>query len=155
MSTKALPLDLRQQYQWALEIEGVDSAYMTECDSPNVEAEVVEFDGAGTIHSIKHAGRGKVSPIVVKKGLWLGGPDRVLYDWFMQAVDLTTGRSRPPSVYKRDITLLHLDGDGATIEKWTLKGAWVSKIEMDKLSGKSSEFLFESATIQYDFVDRE
>jgi phage tail-like protein len=155
MSVRATPVDLRQKYQWALEIAGFDSAYFTECDSPSSEIEVVMFAGAGTVHDIQNPGRRKFTAIVAKKGMYLGGPDTAAFDWFTQAADTDTGQSLPPSQLKRDVDLHHLDGDGNVIETWTLKGAWISKLEYEKLEGKSSDFLFEMLTITYDRYERQ
>jgi phage tail-like protein len=154
MSVRATQVDLRQKYQWALEIGGFDSALFTECDSPSSEIEVVSFSGAGTLHDIQQPGRRKFTAIVAKKGMLLGEPDTTAHDWFAQGADTNTGLSLPPSQLKRDVELMHLNGDGNVIETWTLKGAWVSKLEYEKLEGKSSDFLFESLTITYDRYER-
>jgi phage tail-like protein len=154
MAVRATTVDLRQKYQWALEIAGFDSAYFTECDSPSSEIEVIGFAGAGTLHDIQQPGRRKFSPIVFKKGMWIIGPDLAAYDWFTQAANTDTGVSTPSTQLKRDVDLLHLDGAGSVIETWTLKGAWISKLEYEKLEGKSSDFLFESGTITYDRYER-
>jgi phage tail-like protein len=154
MSVRATPVDLRQKHEWSLEIAGFDKAYFTECDSPNSEIEVVSFPGAGTLHDIQQPGRRKFSPITFKKGMWLGGPDLAAHIWFTQAANTDTGASLPPSLLKRDVDLNHLDGAGNILETWTLKGAWISKLEYEKLEGKSSDFLFESGTITYDRYER-
>jgi phage tail-like protein len=106
------------------------------------------------LHDVQQPGRRKFTAIVAKKGMYLAGADTAAYDWFTQAADTDTGLSLPPSQLKRDVDLMHLDGDGNVIETWTLKGAWVSKLEYEKLEGKSSDFLFESLTITYDRYER-
>src|SRR5215471_695304 len=93
MSVRATPVDLRQKYQWALEIGGFDAALFTECDSPSSEIEVVGFSGGGTLHDVQYPGRRKFSAVVAKKGMYLSGPDTAAYDWFTQAADTDTGQS--------------------------------------------------------------
>lgn len=153
MGIPAQELDLRQVYNWALRIEGIDSAYMTECDNPTFEYESVAFSQAGVGYDINNPGKLKFTPVVFKKGLWLGGADRGAYDWFIQALDPSTGQSLPPSQLKKQCELAHLDGNGDDIEVFTFKGAWISKLEMSKLEGKS-DYLFESCTLTYDFCTR-
>lgn len=158
MGIQAQEVDLRQVYNWALRLEGanglIDTAYMSECDNPAFEIESVAFSQAGAIHDINNPGRIKFTPIVFKKGMWLGGADRNLYDWFISGANPATGTTRAPSLLKKEAQLAHLDGDGNDIEVFVLKGAWTSKLEMSKLEGKS-DYLFEMGTLTYDWASRQ
>ena len=158
MSLIAQNVDARKKYMWALEITtpfGPENiAKIVECDPPDSEVEPAEYNSAGTLHSIKQPGRRKFKPINFKKLMVSTGSDRLIYVWFEAAANTTTGRGLRPSLLKRDVDLLHLSEEGAVIERWTLKGAWISAISHDRHEGGSSDFLYEMGTITYDRFER-
>lgn len=56
----------------------------------------------------------------------------------------------PPSEYKNQIILELTDGQGNTVEKWTLFGAWAEKVEFGALDYKNNEILRVKVTVRYD-----
>jgi hypothetical protein len=145
---QAVELDLRQVWQYAVDIEGIESMYIQECDSPGMEIDVIQTQQPGVQHDIPHAARIKFTPLTFKKGMWLGGPDRGAYNWFISGANPQTGTRLASTQLKREVRLRHIDGNDATIETFILKGAFLNKLEMSKMEGKS-EIMAETGTITY------
>jgi hypothetical protein len=49
--------------------------------------------------------------------------------WVRLCYEVITGRGGYASMYKRDFSLKMLDPQGAVIEQWDIKGAWIQDTE--------------------------
>ena len=153
MGVRAVNIDARKQYMWALEINGFNAAQFMECDFPGVEVEVVEVPQAGALHKIKQPGMLKFEPVTAKRALISTSPDLIGWERIKLAGNPETGVTTPPSALKEDMQLHHLNDAGSPIETFTLHGAWVSKITGEKHQS-SSEVQAETMTIQFDYFTR-
>ena len=154
MSVRATPIDLRQNFRWALEIDGFRPALFTKCDMPEENVGIVEFNQAGTLHPTKYPGRHTYNDIEIEKGILLNEADTAVYDWLCSSGDPSSGTSLPRSRIIKNVDILHLNTDGSVIERFTLVNAWVSKGGINSLEGGNQDHMIEKMTITYDYYVR-
>ena len=154
MSVRATPVDLRQRFRWALEIDGFRPALFMKCDMPEESVGVVEFNQAGSLHPTKYPGRHTYNDVEAEKGILLDEVDSAAYDWLRLSGDPEAGTSLPRSKIIKDVDLIHLDTEGNEIERYVLKNAWVSKLSYETLEGGNQDHMIEKVTITYDYYTR-
>lgn len=143
------PKNLRQQWNFSVEINGFDAAYFTKADRPKVNHAKVNFDGAGSWRTEKAAGKVEYPDLTLEKGVSADGADRAILDWLSQQMQFLTGVGQPPSGYIKDVALVEYNRQGAEINRWTLVGAWVLEYDGGSLDGSSSENVIETITLCY------
>ena len=154
MSVRATPVDMRQRYQFAIEIDGFRPALFMKSDLPEETVGIVEFNQAGTLHPSKYPGRKTWNDIEMEKGILLDEVDSTAYDWIRLSGDPQTGTSLPRSQITKDVDILHLDTSGSVIERYVLKNAWISKLAYEGLEGGSQDHMIEKMTLTYDYSVR-
>jgi hypothetical protein len=70
--------------------------------------------------------------------------------WVRLAYEVITGRAGYASMYKRDWSLKMLDPQGAVIEQWDIKGAWIQDTNMGELDFASSDTAEVTLVIRFD-----
>jgi phage tail-like protein len=146
------PGNPRQKHQFIVRVDGFDPAWFEEATIPPKELEVDEFNPAGSVRSTKFAGRAKISDCTLKKGMQSDKADTAAWKWLITAVDTEAGELGDPSVYKKDIEIVHVGRVGNPIQTWTLAGAFIKKIEWGDNSGGSSEHVIETLTLSADDI---
>ena len=142
----------RQKHQFVVRVDGFDTAWFEEATIPAVEAEIDEFNPAGSVRSTKFAGRAKISDPVLKKGMPSDSADMTAWNWLVSAVNTEAGELGDPETYKKDIEIAHVNRVGEAIQTWTIKGTFPKKVEYGDNSGGSSEHVIETITLSADDV---
>jgi phage tail-like protein len=146
------PGNPRQKHQFTVRVDGFDAAWFEEATIPAVELETDSFNPAGSVRATKFAGRATFEDASLKKGMPSDSSDMIAWNWLTTANNTEAGELGDPTVYKKDIEIVHVDRVGQPIQTWTLKGAWVKKIEWGDNSGASSEHVVETITLSLDDV---
>ncbi|MDR3280366.1 MAG: phage tail protein [Synergistaceae bacterium] len=144
------PGNPRQKHQFIARVDGFDTAWFEEATIPSAEHEIDEFNPAGSVRSTKFAGRTTFDDPVLKKGMPSDSGDLVAWNWLTTATNTERGELGDPTVYKKDVEIVHVDRVGSPIQTWTLIGAFVKKIEWGDNSGASSEHVVETITLSID-----
>ncbi len=142
----------RQGWQFVVRISGFDAAYFQKATIPEIETEIDEFNGAGSVRSTKFAGRAKIGDCTLEKGMYSDFGDKAAWKWLTTAVNTELGIQGHPMLYKKDVEICHVNRLGIVIQTWQLKGAFCSKINWSDNEGESSEHIVETLTLTVDDI---
>lgn len=76
---------------------------------------------------------------------------QIVGDWLRLHHEATTGRDGYADLYKKDVTYQGLDPTGAFIQKWTLKGAFISSVDYSDADWGSDEEHTIDLSLTYDY----
>src|SRR5258706_16184083 len=99
MGLRAVNEDARMQFQWRLEIPGVNIAKFKECDLPDSELDEAKYNGG--MRDVKQPGRRKFGDMTTKGILSSVGPDLDIHSWHNSLGDPETGTAVRPSAGKK------------------------------------------------------
>jgi len=139
----------KRKFRFILEIDGIDAFTVESTARPHLSFDTVE------IHYI-NARRylaGKMAWATI--GLTLNDPiapsaAQKVMQWVNLAYEAITGRAGYASFYKKDIVLKMLDPIGDVVERWTLKGTWITDADFTDLNYTTSDVAQVTLTLQYD-----
>jgi phage tail-like protein len=120
-----------------------------ECTGLQIEVDVQELQEGGRNNgTVRQVGRGKYSPIVLKRGMLFPDEGTVyneLWNWLQGVVDGV----RPVARYDGVIEMLSNDG-GDTVATWTFDRGLPQKIAGPQLNAKTGEVAIEELTILHE-----
>jgi phage tail-like protein len=124
-----------RNFNFLVEIDGVETAAFSEAILPAAELEVVEYrEGADkTSVSRKLPGRLKLGNLVLKRGI---AGDLTLWRWFEQVAGGDLDR--------RTVAVILLDASRQPVRRWTLHDGWIAKIEGPALNARGNEVAIET-----------
>lgn len=132
---------------FALELDGVQVAMLTEVTGLTIERDVIELreGGAGGTEIVrKLPGRAKSGDVVLSRGL---SADEVFEQWMTQVgTDAVAAR--------RSATIVVLDRQGQRVTAFSLVNAWPKKLEYTGLKVGAGEPLTERIVLVHDGIDR-
>lgn len=125
-------------FNFAVEIDGVNAAMFTECSGLESETEVIEYreggDAAGHVRKIP--GLHKVGDVTLKRGVT--GSD-ALWEWRKNVLQGTADR--------KNISIILRDDSHTEVMRWNLFECWPSKFTGPSLSGKGNEVAIETLVV--------
>ena len=120
-----------------------------ECSGLQVEMDVQELvEGGRNDGTVRQVGRGKYSPIVLKRGMLFpdgGTVDNALWTWIQSVL----GGVRPVARYDGVIEVVSPDGQD-TVATWTFDRGLPQKVAGPQLNAKSGEVAIEELTIAHE-----
>ena len=120
-----------------------------ECSGLQVEMDVQELvEGGRNDGTVRQVGRGKYSPIVLKRGMLFpdgGAVDNALWTWIQSVL----GGVRPVARYDGVIEVVSPDGQD-TVATWTFDRGLPQKVAGPQLNAKSGEVAIEELTIAHE-----
>jgi phage tail-like protein len=122
-------------YNFNVEIEGVQVGYFKAVDGLNMELEVIEYQDGDDIILRKRPGRAKYGDITLKKG-YVVTPD--LQKWW---VDCVQG-----NVTRKTITIKLNDNVGSTVQTWIAYETWPKGWKVNGFDGKGNDVVTEEIT---------
>lgn len=124
-----------RNFNFLVEIDGVERAGFSEAVLPPAALEVVEYrEGADkTSVSRKLPGRLKLGNLVLRRGI---AADLTLWQWFRTVADGDLDR--------RTVAVILLDASRQPVRRWTLHDAWIAKIEGPALNASGNEVAIET-----------
>ena len=136
MGVLAKNINPRKLYRWAIECDGVETAYCQKCKLPKTEIGSAEH-GDGPFY-VKTASKVKFSDLEIdslkpaeSSGVWWK-------DWLALVVNLDSGAMGDPAVYKKTLFVVEYGSDGVTIvDRTEIRGAFPHEIDpadLDKLA---------------------
>ena len=146
------PGNPRQKWQFQVLIDGMVSAYFQSAQIPSCEVEQDTFNPAGSIRPTKFAGRLVYGDATLAKGMPSEYADRDAFNWLTSAANAKTGNAGLPTVYKKDVEIVHLNKVGVPVQRWILHGAYCSKVEWEQNEG-STDHTVETLTLSVDWVE--
>ena len=146
-----MPHSLYQNWQFAIEINGFDTALFHKGQEPKTEVEEVSFAPAGSLFNQKVAGRVSFEDLTFEKGILQDGSDDAARRWLQQQCNLTTMTGQLPAEYMRDVDIVRYNRQGTETRRWTLHGAWVKTLAYEDLEGGQSATSVEKLTLCYQY----
>jgi phage tail-like protein len=124
-----------RNFNFVVEIDGVERAGFSEATLPSAALDVVEYrEGADkTSVSRKLPGRLRLGTLVLRRGI---GDDLALWQWFRTVADGELDR--------RNVAVILLDATRQPVRRWLLHDAWIVKIEGPELNAKGNEVAIET-----------
>ena len=95
-------------YNFRVEIEGVDAGFFKSVDGISVETEVIEYQDANDPLTHKRPGRTKYSNIVLKRGFI---NDPALLEWYQRVI--RSGEGNSTQAERKSISIIILKNDGS------------------------------------------
>ena len=90
-------------------------------------------------------------PTVVPDGIYGPSTMQAVMEWIRLHSESVTGRQGYAAGYKRDVELEMLDPTGAVVQKWILKGCFLTNVDFGDLSYAQDELSTISATLRPDY----
>jgi hypothetical protein len=139
----------KRQFRWILEVDGLDSFVMQSTSRPKGNFGEVQMDWLNDRWWL--AGKWTWDPmdLVLRDPIAPSAAQKVM-DWVRLCYEHETGRAGYAAFYKKDIVLKLLDGPGAVVERWVIKGAWLQNIDMGSLSYTEDAPTEITCTMRYD-----
>ena len=135
-------------YNFKVEIEGVDAGHFTSVDGLNIEQEVIEYQNGDDPLLRKRPGRVKYGDITLKKGYLA---TTILNDWIEAARCGNGDYTR-----KAMSIVLHDNSDpgaGGAIKRWNCHQCFPKSWKMSSLDGKGNDVLTEEIVIAIEYFE--
>ena len=128
-------------FNFVVEIDGVESAGFSEVDLPAGEIEVIEYrEGADRVSSArKLPGRAKYANVVLKRGV---AGRLELFEWWKSVRDGVLDR--------RNVAIVLLDESRNPVQRWLLQSAWPAKVDYSRLEGLGNEIAIETLELAHE-----
>jgi len=139
----------KRKFRWTMEIDGIDAFTLKTGARPQMTFEETVIDYINTKRYV--AGKMAYSPlnITLQDPIAPSAAQKAM-NWVRLSYEVATGRAGYASMYKKDFSLKMLDPQGAVIEQWDIKGAWVQDLNAGDLDYASSDNAEISLVIRYD-----
>jgi phage tail-like protein len=152
------PAELIQSFRFVVHLtvsprtsgpEFLGDGMFAECSGLELEADIREYaEGGRNDGVVRRVGRAKLSPIVLKRGMFVAGDtfaDTALWDWI---TGMTTG-SLPLPRYDGDVRVLSPNGL-ATLARWVFDRGLPSKVTGPSLNARTGEIAIEELHIHHE-----
>jgi phage tail-like protein len=136
-------------YNFRVEIEGVDAGQFTAVDGLSVEQEVIEFQNGDDALTRKRPGRVKYGDITLKKGYIA---TTILNDWIEQA------RVGNGQYQRKNMSIVLCDNTnptdgGSEIKRWNCFECFPKSWKMSSLDGKGNDVLTEEVVVVVEYFE--
>lgn len=129
---------------------GISEWMLASASRPSIKQQSTEIQFLNTSRFV--AGRYTWEPIQVTFRDPIGpSASQALMEWVRLCSESVTGRQGYAMGYKRDIELEMLDPTGVCVQKWILKGAWISNCNFNNLDYSQDGIADINATIVVDY----
>jgi len=146
LPTKFQPLAKRQ---FVLEMEGIDSFIVKTAARPSYATEEVAIPWINSTRYIAGKTTFGTMAVTLHDPIAPSGAQQVL-EWVRLCFESVSGRSGYADFYKRDIVLKMLDPVGTVVQRWDIKGAFITTADFGGLAYEGSEVAEISVTIRFD-----
>lgn len=139
----------KRKFRWILELDGLDAFTIKTAGRPQFTFEETVIDYINTKRFI--AGKSTWSPlnITLQDPIAPSSSQKVM-NWVRLCYESQTGRSGYATMYKKDFMLKVLDPQGAVVEQWAIKGAWIQDSNFGDLDYASSDTVEVAISVRFD-----
>lgn len=141
----------KRKFRWTMEIDGIDAFTLKTGARPQQTFEETVIDFINTKRYL--SGKMAYSPlnVTLHDPIAPSAAQKVM-QWVRRNYEVQTGRMGYASFYKQDFSSKLLDPQGAVVEQWDFKGAWVQDSNFGELDYASSDAVEVTLVIRYDAV---
>ena len=131
------PDDPYMNFNFSVEIEGIEAAGFMEVSGIIVETEVVEYrQGNMPGQPLKLPGQTRFGNITLKRGV---SRSNTLWTWYQSVVQGDADR--------RSLSIILLNTRREEVRRWNVYEAWPCKYETSQLNAKGNEVLIETLEV--------
>lgn len=139
----------KRKFRWFLQIDGIDAFTLKTAARPQMtfDETVIDFinqkryvAGKQTFNPINITLHDPIAPSAAQK----------VMTWVRTCYEVLTGRMGYADFYKKNISLKLLDPQGAVVELWDIRGAWIQDTNFGDLDYASSDNTEIQCTIRFD-----
>ncbi len=151
-------VEVRRKHRWVLETLGRGTGQFSQAEllvlqsasRPSVKFEEPEMHHNQEV--VRFAGKQDWDPVTLTWYDVEQDPDisRGIYHWIETVVNMQSLAVAHPRYYKRQASLVMLDGVGQSTEQWSLAGTWPSACNWQELDYTSTDLLTMECTMRYD-----
>ena len=136
--------DPYKNYNFLVEIDGIQTAGFSSCNIPESRIEVIEYrEGSDLSNSTrKLPGRVKYSNLLLRRGLT---SSLTLWTWYKNVL--------AGNLDRRTVVVTLLDESRNPIIKWTFINAWPTRYEGPSLQAKGDDVAIESLEIAHEGME--
>ncbi len=139
----------KRKFRWTMEIDGIDAFTLKTGARPQMTFEETVIDFINTKRYVAGKMTFSALNITLQDPIAPSAAQKVM-QWVRLAYEAITGRAGYASMYKRDWSLKMLDPQGAVIEQWDIKGAWIQDFNGGELDYASSDTAEIAIIVRYD-----
>jgi phage tail-like protein len=136
--------DPYKNYNFQVEIAGINVAGFAECTGLSSEVEIIEYREGGDDLMRKLPGLKKFGNITLKRGVT---DSQELYNWHRQ---LLQGRTE-----RRDGAIILLNDAREAVTRWNFRDGFPQKYEGPRFNAKSSDVAIETLVICCEYLERD
>lgn len=127
-------LDPYRNFNFRVEIDGVQIAGFSECSGLDTEIAVIEYrEGDDKAGIRKLPGLAKFGDIVLKRGI---GKSNELHTWLRNIINGVPDR--------RNGFVVLMDADRTEVARWKFSNAWIRKLEGPRLNARGNDVAIET-----------
>lgn len=128
-------------FNFLVEIDGIVTAGFSECSGLSSETEVIEYREGNerTLGVRKLPGLTRYGNVTLRRGITT---NRDLWDWRQTVID--------GQVSRRTVAITLLDESATPVMRWSLREAWIAKIEGPHLRARGNEVAIESIELAHE-----
>lgn len=128
-------------FNFLVEIDGIVTAGFSECSGLSSETDVIEYREGNerTLGVRKIPGLTRYGNVTLRRGITT---NRDLWDWRQTVID--------GQVSRRTVAITLLDESAAPVMRWSLREAWIAKIEGPTLRARGNEVAIESIELAHE-----
>ena len=131
-------------YNFLLEIDGVEAGHFAAVDGLNTEVDVIEYQDGNDLQLRKRPGRTSFGNITLKRGYIINDAAQDLWIW------VQTDFRRIP---KRNLSIILQDPDTATeVMRWDLYECWPTEWKINGFDGKGNDVITEEITFAVEVI---
>lgn len=131
-------------YNFKVEIEGVDAGHFTSVDGLSIEQEVIEYQNGDDPLTRKRPGRVSYGEVTLTKQYAAGS---ILNDWIEQA---RLGNSQ---YTRKNVSVILTDQQGTQLKRWNLFECFPMSWKLITLDSKSDDTLYEELVIVVEYFE--
>ncbi|MFC2038767.1 phage tail protein [Chloroflexota bacterium] len=131
-------------YNYRLEIDGVDAGQFTSVDGLSIEQEVIEYQNGDDPLTRKRPGRVKYGDITLTREYTAGS---ILNDW------IEASRYGNGDYTRKNISIVLIDNQGQELKRWNCFECFPESWKLSSLDGKGNDVLTEEIVIVIEWFE--
>ena len=144
------PFEPKLKNRFIMGIEGIPGFIIKSVARPTLQFETITLDHINVKRKIKGKGTWQPLQITLFDPIVPSGAQAVM-EWVRLSHEAVTGREGYSDFYKKDVDITVMGPVGDKVEKWTLKGAFISQANFGELSWAENAPVDITVTLEYDF----
>ena len=145
------PFEPKLKNRYVMSIDGIPAYLIKTANRPSIAFEEVELNHMNVKRFIKGKATWETVEFTLYDPVVPSGAQAIM-EWVRLHHESVTGRDGYSDFYKKDIDIQVLGPVGDVVEKWMLKGAFITSANFNDLDFSSSDPAEITVTLRYDYA---